>query len=288
MESLATETVYRMPREFDVFASPQKPSTELLSHRLFPPIPLWNGRPVWGFGIIDDARAMHLPDLPVVHLLGSADNAVCTALELEDRTGAYSLEEKRAIVDLLNAFHVESPSSRLESLVQPTGSFVEQARRYAALSEERRALVAGGRLNVRTAVRLTRLPAKVWLSIAARTELTASETRLLATDLEEISRRDELDEPGCIDLASKVLSAPDPVAAARSLRYPTLTKMTRQFDALADRAAGGTGVRLEAPQHFEGEAFRVSFDFASCDELEKRIEAVGRIRQVCSGLFDLL
>ena len=54
------------------------------------------------------------------------------------------------------------------------------------------------------------------------------------------------------------------------------------------RRLAGTGIELEPPSNFEGDAYRVSFRLSSREELERRLAAVATLTEELDGLLDLL
>ncbi len=286
MMSIADAT--SLGRRFDVFRQTSPPPDSFIERGLFPPLPVWRGDLVWGFGIVAAARRRAVSPLRSVSVEGTPEEAVCIALELEGRVDRYTVDEKSRILGLLSELGVDASSPRIAVLVQSSGSFVEQTRRYESLPAVVRRLVSAARLDLRSGYRLRRLPEAVWVAIESVERLTASETRIVATRLEEIRRRDGLNVRECVEIARKVLAAKDPVADSHRLRYPELSAMQERFDRLRRQALDGSGVRLEAPEGFEGASYHVSFDFFSRADFDRKLARLGGVAEVCDELFDLL
>ncbi len=63
----------------------------------------------------------------------------------------------------------------------------------------------------------------------------------------------------------------------RRCRYPRLAEKEEGFDALTKKLPRAGGVRLVAPQSFEGDTYRLEIDFSRPEALEKAAETVRRL-----------
>ncbi len=298
-------------RLFDVFERRAGIYPEIVEKKLIPPLPVWNGRLVWGFSLLETAAGQGLDTVAVEDQTGDMVDMIRIALELENRCDAYAYAEKAAIASLLARSEdgridgepwgespgesaVQSPGvestkiAGIEPLVQSKGSFAAQSRVYCRLSEPARKLVDAGRIDLRTADRYDSLPSRVWELLESTPSLSAGRMRNVAQLLWEIAMRDRMDAKRTIEIARTVLPDRDPETRLRIMRYPELEGMYERFERLKTEVLSGTGVHLEPPDYFEGDSYRITFAFATREELSRRIRAVESVEEVCDRLLELL
>ena len=287
MISTPVDELKSLGRKFDIFRGSPPPTPALIRDGLIPPLPIWNNELVWGFPHIDAAVSLGIGELHTVAIEGTATEVVCAALDLEGRLDGYEITEFSALLALLNDLDIDPSESSILSRVQASGSFVPKARQFASLTPVLRNLVAARRLDLKSAAR-SRLEDDVWALIADIPGLTVSTLRIVARDLDEIVRRDNLDSETVKSIVLDAVGSADPTKAIRRRRYPMLTSMEDRFVACRDRYLRGSGAKLKAPEYFEGDAYSVSFSFRSREELSERIAALSRLQEGTDELFDLL
>ena len=292
MEYISLDEVGTLESTFDVFTESEPVERELLASRLTPPLIRRGRELVWGYAIVSEARRNNIESLPVVVKDATDAESFVFMLLLEARTDRYSYEEKLRLQDLYSRFDIEAIAPEvipsILSLVQRSGSFIDQATKFRLLTPVRRRLVESGRIELKHAGRLNRLPDGVWEQLEIREEFSRSEMRLVSTYLEEIARRDELDDADCIKMVREVCAIPDALSTLRKLRFPQLSAMENTFETLHERVLAKSGVKLVAPESFEGDSYELSFRFRSPGELDQRIRAVERVKGICDELFSLL
>jgi hypothetical protein len=306
----------RLPRTTDIFDPPSAPpaaataAIDPVPAGYYPPLPIAVDRDdlpeafrtlLWGWGVVAglgreatgaagarEAAAAEDEEVRTRAFEGDARAAVHLLLALEGRAGAYSLEEQRRLVELLDAAGL-APDERTNRLVTGGKPFAPAVRRYAALPAVLQEMVGAERLDLKTAERLREFPAAAAAAGEHTKGLSFSNRRRFFTMLWEIAQRDAL---GDAELAAVVAAsadpARDPLAALRRRRYPTLSGLEERFEEIAGRALSGSGVRLSPPPNFEGSRFTVEFTFDSRRELEKRLEALSALEDEVDELSRLL
>lgn len=103
----------------------------------------------------------------------------------------------------------------------------------------------------------------------------------------ELMRRDGLD---AVRLAAALdeRGASEALQWLRQRRYPRLTAMEERVAEVRRRRLAGTGVEIDPPPNFEGDAYRVSFRLSSREELGRRLSAAATLTEDLDGLLDLL
>ena len=114
-----------------------------------------------------------------------------------------------------------------------------------------------------------------------------SNRRRAARLLIELMRRDGLDT-ATLAAGLEERSPSEALAWLRHRRYPRLTAMEDHLSEVRRRRLAGTGVEIDPPPNFEGDAYRVGFRFSSREELERRLNAAAALTEEIDGLLDLL
>lgn len=244
---------------------------------------------------------------------GDARAAVHLLLALESRAGAYSREEQRRLVELLEAAGV-APDEETNRLVTGGKPFAPAVRRYAGLTPVLQEMVADESLDLKTAERLREFPAAAAAARERARGLSFSNRRRFFTMLWELAQRDALGDEELAAVVGEVAggeatkpggaaagafggetrrAAPlspdeDPLSALRRRRYPTLSSLEARFEEITSRALSGSGVRLSPPPNFEGSRFTVEFTFDSRRELARRVEALSALEDEVDELSNLL
>ena len=118
--------------------------------------------------------------------------------------------------------------------------------------------------------------------------LSASERRIAFGFLDDLSLSGKYEEAALADAIAAIEISPSPFAKLYELRYPELSSMERIFSDFVRSHLARSGVHLEAPPHFEGEAFSIHFEFTSRDVLKNRIAKLAAVEKDCDDLFRLL
>jgi len=296
----------RLPRTTDVFArartapgagSPAGADIDPAAAGYYPPLPVAADRPdlpevlrtlLWGWDVVGRLARAGIKTVETRPFDGDAREAILLILALEDRAGAYSVEERRCLLGLLEAAGV-APDAAINERVADGAPFAAAARRYAELPDGARQLVSDGTLDLKNAERLADFPEATRRLQSAVAGLSFSNRRQFAAMLWEVAQRDELADEDLAALVGELAGADGgPLPALRRRRYPTLSALEGSFTEVSDRALSGSGVSLHPPANFEGGRFRVEFSFASRRELATRISALQRLEDEVDELFSLL
>lgn len=285
------KNLLRLRRDLDIFTYAETPADDLLRESLHPPIalgPSVHGRRiVWGWHIVRAAASLGISELPTRALETDAQGQLSVALALEARPGGFALSEQDAILSF--AEEQEFAVDEIARLVTGDGSFEAATRKYRSLCDAGRDLVDAEVVDLKTALRLAE--ASTRSLFAFRHDLcehSVSTRRIIATLVDELSRRDGLDREGCELLLEEALASSDPRGFLRTRRYPSLTTLESRFARVRRDSLTGTGVELHHPPYFEGDYFEVRFQFRSARELTERAESVLTLESECDELFDLL
>ena len=296
MDHRSVTQLARMRQLYHLFDAERSPAPEVIRAGVHPPVPITEDAVVWGAAMIGEAQRLGIETLPVRELSAGREEALLLALRLEERCDSYGWEEQRRILEALEDLQPSLPPDRrrrlgkeLASLVSSDGGFAHRVGRYRVLPGPARRLVAEGLMELKAAERGAALPEEALALIERETgALSVSRRRQFADLLYELmqggrSSAEELCEP-----ARAALESGEPIRYLRRLRYPELSELERAHTEIVQRALSGSGVRCEPPAYFEGEAFSVSFSFASGVELERRIQGLERLRDETERLFALL
>lgn len=281
----------RLPAMPDVFLHSPGVDHELVRRGMHPPVVVCRRGLVWGRALIVAAEEAHVAQLPCVQV--PADPAwrlLEIALRLEGRTDAYSPAETAGMLEFLQASGGgRAALQAVEPLVRRHGGFVAQAEQYLRLPPALQDVVERGLVDLKTAVAVAALPEAAVATFArGASALSAGSRRLLLRQVYEVVRREGLAPSGAEALVRETLDQSDPVEAARRRRYPQLTAMEAALWEIVGSCVGSSGVRVDPPPYFEGDAYTVSFRFAGCRSLEEKLAAANRLVERCDELFGLL
>jgi hypothetical protein len=246
---------------------------------------------VWGRALVSAAAEVGVPLLHCVEVAAQpAWRLLETALRLEGRTDAYSPKETARMLAFLQENEADEAAMQVvEPLVRRSGGFAAQAEQYRRLPSGLQDLVEQGVVDLKTAAAVAALPEPAVAAFArGASSLSASNRRLLLRQVYEVVRRDGLAATGAEQVVQKTLEQPDPVEAARRLRYPELTAMESALREIVGSCVGSASVRVDPPPYFEGDAFTVWFRFAGCRSLAAKLAAAQRLVDRCDELFSLL
>jgi hypothetical protein len=273
MVALTLRELERLDPALDLFRVSPPVAAELLEEGLHPPLAVCGPVLVWGFPLLAAARAAGKPALEC-RLLGERPPAarLALALRLEARPGAYRWSEKLAMHRYARShgFSLGELSRLVEG--RPDPRLEQKLEEYARLPPALQTVVERGELDLRAASGLRELPADVF-PLVSGSSLSFSERRSFLSLLRDA----RLDSNQALEAARAALACPRPLPALGELAFPALAALQREWAALERSILGGSGVRLEPPEHFEGERFEVRFGFRSREGLARRLAALARL-----------
>ena len=288
MRMMPVKDLLESPGDFDYFPDAPALNPELVRAGLHRPLVVNTATVVWGHGILKVAGDLELSVLPCVEVSGDPESLFVLSLQIENRQDLYSWREKDALCRFAEDHGIDSAGEEVLSLVQSSGSFAIQVGQFRSLGPELQAMVEDRRLDLRSAVRVRDLPGAAIVAIAARPDLSLSRVRQVLGLLLEIRRRDSLAEDALLVKLEEAFASKDLVAELRDQRYPELGSMRKQFLEIRGRLIRGSGLSLEAPENFEGNAFRVGMAFKNSQDIRRGIVALERIAEGSDELFELL
>ncbi len=286
MRHLPLDSFASFSRRFDLFDPGLEYDQSLLAAGLFPPLPVCGEELIWGFRILDGAEKSGLEALPAVEISGKG-RLLC-ALKLENRSGEYSWKERLAIYSLAMELGDDENRDAVSLAVSGNRGFFSLMSRYKKLPDYLTAGVNDGKLDLGIAEKVATLPKAACELVFSSTSLSFSRLRALLINLAEIQQRDALSDDRLIALTAELLDSGDPAAAAGRIRNPQLSLLTRRFEAIKAKYTRHTGVNLQAPLYFEGDAYTVSFSFSTGTELQRKMRTLEKLEDGCSELEDLL
>jgi hypothetical protein len=296
MLTLSCQQLLASDPSYDLFPEGRTVSSDLLLRGLYTPLPVAyeDGRDprvtlIWGWNLVREAVARGIQELFVVPNACDSEDSLLIALAIENRPDGYTMSERAAIYARATSDGLTGGAlDRIGLAVATDGSFASVAARYLALSPLMREAVDGKLLDLKSAEYAERLPASLateLLGSACFGRLSFSRRRVAARLLCEIAVREPEQAPGILSSALEQ-DAPDQYLSAR--RYPDLSAMRRQFDEISESVRRRSGVRLHAPEYFEGADFRIEFTIRSCTDLDARRDGLGLLEEHCDELFSLL
>jgi hypothetical protein len=294
-----------LKKELDIFSGERTPRPELILKGLYPPLPICSDTLIWGFAILRAAKAQQLRQLNCLIIPSCPrDEMLSLALKLENRASGFSWREKEKMLAFLAApepsseRRPESPSppAPLVAAFDQLSPLIENHRdpelaskiaTFAELPEALQDLVAEGQVDLKTAVRVRSLPVEIFPEIQAST-LSFSQNRQFLNELFEVARKHERSQQEIKETVARALRDRRPLEAIHRLRFPTLTALDERFTNLKRELLRGSGVRLEPPPYYEGQAFTVQFEFNSARTFSRRLTALHTLEGRLDALFELL
>jgi hypothetical protein len=282
---------------------------------------------VWGWTFIDRAAEALDPQshhMPVQIIEDDAHAALTWALALEGRAGGYGWRELSRLRELCEHLDI-TVDAELSRRISGDAGFVAKTTRFDALPSPVGDAVNAASIDLRTAEGLARhLSGDYGVLLEEVADLSFSKRRqVLRLALENVRRarrgagsvgagpagaagdpnagetdagETDAGDPnaGAVDaaeLAREVRTAReegDPVEALTRRRYPTLTSLQENFEAIRRELADDRRVELEAPPYFEGEEFRFHLRFRGVEDIDRGIRALEGTKQRMHELQDLL
>ena len=286
MRYLPLDGFASLSRRFHIFNPDLEYDRTLLTAGLFPPLPVCDDDLIWGFRILTAARNTGLKELPVIEI--SHDRRLLHALKLENRTGSYSWEERLAICLLGEELGDGEDRDAISHAVSGNRGFFSRIDRYRQLPDYLAARVNEGRLDLGIAEKVTEIPKAACDLVFSTPTLSFSQVRGFLINLSEIQRREAMSNDRVIAVTQELLSSSDPAAALGRIRNPGLSELTARFEAIKERYTEHSGVSLEAPKYFEGDAYTISFAFSTGLELQRKKRTIEKLEDASDELEDLL
>ncbi|UCF96728.1 MAG: hypothetical protein JSV89_16335 [Spirochaetaceae bacterium] len=291
----AAAEIDSLKKELDIFSEGPPPLPELIVKGLYPPLPICSDILIWGFEILRSAKRQGVrqmncqlvPACPPAEMLA-------LALKLENRAGDFTWLEKQRMLGFLAA--AEGSSGQLNELFLELSPLIEnhpdsllatKILTFTNLPQSLRELVAEGQIDLKSAARVQSLPAEVF-QLLRTSSLTFSQRRQFLNELFESSRKLALAGKDVATIARQALEGRQPLDTIHGLRFPALTATEKQFAALEQDLLKGSGVRLQPPPYFEGDAFTVAFEFNSAKSFRRKLEALNSLEGRLDALFELL
>lgn len=300
MEKIRLSELVKLKKDFDIFHSPPLPQ----SRAGVLPVFCTEEEIVWGFPCLKNMQRMGGKKCWGVKVYERDPVALLSlSLSLENRRDRYSLKEKCKIYRLLEDRGVEDRAGEVAPLISTKGSFLVQVKQVLTLPSPLKNAVEEEVIDAKTAQTVSDLPpeaVQVYLKRISHTPekenqgdipLSYSRRRLLLLYLYEIVKRQGMEGPEAVRTFSHILSEPSMEKAfdkAKRLRFPELTEREEALRRFEEMYLCGTGMKLEAPQNFEGDSFRFSFSVNSPRQLETMISRLESIRNNSNDIFRLL
>jgi len=300
---LTPAEIESLSAQLDIFSDSRTPDSELVEKKLYPPLPICSDTLIWGFEILRTAESRGLRQVNCL-LIPSCPRPgmLSLALKLENRAGRFSWPEKQKMLAFLGssegASTVEplSAGPALIELFSELSPLIEGHRdpqlaakiaAFAALPQGLKALVAGGQVDLKSAIRVQDLPEEIFTELQPGT-LTFSQRRQFLNELLEVSRKRELSHGEIRDLADRAFLSRRPIETVHRMRFPMLSELEERFAAVEEQLLKGSGVQVKPPPYFEGDSFSVEFDFSSAKSFDRKLNALHSLEGHLDALFELL
>ena len=288
--------------ELDIFSGSRTPDPELVEKKLYPPLPICSDTLIWGFEILRTAESRGLRQVNCL-LIPSCPRPgmLSLALKLENRSGRFSWPEKQKMLAFLGSSEGStteplSAGPALIELFSELSPLIEGHRdpqlaakiaAFAALPQGLKTLVAGGQVDLKSAIRVQDLPEEIFTELQPGT-LTFSQRRQFLNELFEVSRKRELSHGEIRDLADQAFRNRRPIETVHRMRFPMLSELEGRFASLEEQLLKGSGVQVKPPPYFEGDSFSVEFDFSSAKSFDRKLNALHSLEGRLDALFELL
>ena len=279
---LPLKELEQMEHPLDLFDRGIQYDPDLLTDNLYPPLPFSGNTLIWGYRIISAAKAGGLTELTCKEINGKRPlQNLKTALKLENRRGRYSWEEKAKILEYLQNNNMGEKAIKLTAYIEEgdNSSWVKKAAIFPELSQPLKEMIKTGHIDFKTAALVRELDDDIFLYLEKRKKLSFSQKRLLLTFFSEAVKRDKIDNSKTAELFNNILSSENPLNTIRKLRFPKLSRMEKEYDALHSRYLLKSGIKITPPAYFEGDSFSVQFTFKSNKNLAEKIRKIQLIQE---------
>jgi hypothetical protein len=292
MEFCSIDDLKTYSHELDLYERVKKPDEELLRLNLYPPLPVSGNILIWGHALLEKAEKAGIKECVVARFPGMKRHALLLlSLRCEARSGNYSWDEKERIIRY--AGEGEKLYRELVILIEGRDdpSFIERMQTYMALQPSLKECVRRGYIDIKTALFCKGLPDDVFsllLREKGRKRFSFAEIRVLLDACADVIKRDRLIKEEIVNLFEEVITSEDPVSFAKRKRFPQLSHLKDRFRSIKDEVVRGTGISLQQPPYFEGDAYSVSFSFTSKKNLSRKIRVLKKLEERSDELFELL
>jgi hypothetical protein len=279
-------------KDLDIFDRKRDPDPGLIRSGLYTPLPVSGHFLIHGFHLLEKAKELGIDGLSVVELPSiEKQELLALCLSCEARAGNYTWPEVERMVDFLE--DENTLDKKLVTLIRGHDDphFNERIKTYRGFSPLLKQLVGNNILDFKTAQSLGGLPDPVFswfLCNRDNKKFTFSQVRIFLISLDEVARRDCLQEAEIIRICDECLSEKNPVEAIKKRRFPELSGLYKRLKDIAGETVKGTGIQLKEPPYFEGDSFEVRFSFRSRRQLIKRINVLEQLKERADELFELL
>lgn len=297
LQILIPAEIDSLSRELDIFSGSRTPDPELIEKNLYPPLPICSDTLIWGFEILRSAESQRLRQVNCLVISPcSQTRMLALALKLENRAGSFSWPEKQRMLAFLGTSEDLSADRLLIEQFSELSPLIESHRdpqlaakiaAFAALPQGLKALVAGGQVDLKSAIRVQDLPEEIFAEVQAGT-LTFSQRRQFLNELFEVSRKRELSHGEIRDLADRAFRDRRPIETVHRMRFPMLSELEGSFATLEEQLLKGSGVQMKPPPYFEGDSFSVEFEFNSAKSFNRKLTALHSLEGRLDALFELL
>ena len=299
---LTPAEIESLSAELDIFSGSRTPDPELVEKKLYPPLPICSDTLIWGFEILRTAESRGLRQVNCLLIPSCPSPGMLSlALKLENRSGRFSWPEKQKMLAFLGSSEGStteplSAGPALIELFSELSPLIEGHRdpqlaakiaAFAALPQGLKTLVAGGQVDLKSAIRVQDLPEEIFTELQPGT-LTFSQRRQFLNELFEVSRKRELSHGEIRDLADQAFRNRRPIETVHRMRFPMLSELEGRFASLEEQLLKGSGVQVKPPPYFEGDSFSVEFDFSSAKSFDRKLNALHSLEGRLDALFELL
>jgi hypothetical protein len=228
--------------------------------------------------------------LNCVECEGSEVEILLMILKLENRTGAYSWREQLQFSELAGELGITpgGGAEKVSAALIGNSGFFQRIEKFKILKPWIQSLVEAGKLDLKIAARLDKLPREACDLSGRLPGFSFSDVRVFLTLFHEIILRDNLSPDNSSRFAEELLADDSPLERIVEIRSPELTDLHRRFSDVQHTYLSETGIKMSSPKHFEGDSYSITFSFRNRADLEKKTHVLANLGGACDELEDLL
>ncbi len=176
--------------------------------------------------------------------------------------------------------------------LNPHLSVLQRVLPLSQLDGEMKDAIVEGRLDEGAALKLLDLSERdrrLVFRLVYDLRLSKNKQIEVIDSLRDITRRDDCSVSGILDstgmkciLKDNDLNIPQKARRVRrfirKLRYPAIVRAEEDFLEMTRTLNLGDGIRLAPPPSFEGDRYRIDFQFGTIDELERKLKKIDSIK----------